>query len=144
MIRKLFPPAGLLLVLCVAAQLGAAQTIEKRVVFAKGKYSATYAHKLPSRYADYDAYVLRAKKGQTLTVKLHADDPNAYISIYEIKVLGPDEDSMIGDIEYNIHDSGQAHCRLPANTASRFTARDQLTDAPAAVIRSKYLSVDLS
>jgi len=100
MIRKLFPPAGLLLVLCVAAQLGAAQTIEKRVVFAKGKYSATYAHKLPSRYADYDAYVLRAKKGQTLTVKLHADDPNAYISIYEIKVLGPDEDSIIGDIEY--------------------------------------------
>jgi len=107
MIRKLFPPAGLLLVLCAAAQLGAAQTIEKRVVFAKGKYSATYAHKLPSRYADYDAYVLRAKKGQTLAVKLLADDPNAYIAIYEIKVLGPDEDSMIGDIEYPREWSGK-------------------------------------
>jgi len=57
MIRKLFPLGGLVFVLCVAAQLDSAQTIEKRVVFQKGKNSATYTHKLPSRYADYDAYV---------------------------------------------------------------------------------------
>ena len=107
MIRRLFPLGGLVFILCVAAQLDSAQTIEKRVVFQKGKNSATYTHKLPSRYADYDAYVLRAKKGQTLSVKLLADDPNASISIYEIKVLGPDEDSMIGDIEYPREWSGK-------------------------------------
>lgn len=107
MLRQFFPLAGIVFILCLCAQFGAAQAIEKRVVFAKGKNSATYAHKLPSRYADYDAYVLRAKKGQTLTVKLLADDPNAYISIYEIKVLGPDEDSVIGDVEYPREWSGK-------------------------------------
>ena len=69
MIRKLFPLGGLVFVLCVAAQLDSAQTIEKRVVFQKGKNSATYTHKLPSRYADYDAYV---QDPRTVTERLLA------------------------------------------------------------------------
>jgi len=41
--------------------------VEKRVVFAKGKFGASYKGTLPRNYADYDAYVLRAKRGQALT-----------------------------------------------------------------------------
>lgn len=68
--------------------------IEKRVVFAKGKTSATFRGKLPANYADYDAYIVKARKGQTLTVTLTTDDPNAYITIYETQQLGPEDDMI--------------------------------------------------
>jgi hypothetical protein len=71
------------------------QQVEKRVVFAKGKTSATYSGKLPKAYADYDAYILKAKKGQTITVKLTSDDPNASFAIYETENLGPSEDQIV-------------------------------------------------
>ena len=57
--------------------------VEKRVVFAKGKYGASYKGTLPRNYADYDAYVLRAKRGQTLSFKLTTSDPNAYVAVFE-------------------------------------------------------------
>lgn len=76
-------------------QVVAHAQIERRVVFAKGKSSATYAGKLPRNYADYDAYVFRGKRGQTVSVRLITDDPNAFLAIYETKQeLGPDEDNI--------------------------------------------------
>ena len=76
--------------------------VEKRVVFAKGKYGATYKGTLPRNYADYDAYVLRAKRGQTLSFKLTTTDPNAYVAVFETQQeLGPDEDMIsAGDEQY--------------------------------------------
>jgi hypothetical protein len=75
--------------------------VEKRVVFAKGKYSATYQGRLPRNYADYDAYVFRAKRGQILSFKLTTTDPNAYVAVYETQQeLGPDEDTITADAEY--------------------------------------------
>lgn len=68
--------------------------IVKKVIFAKGKSSATYRGKLP-RNSDYDAYVLRARKGQTLKVKLVSDDAEAFLAIYETKEYGPDEDTIL-------------------------------------------------
>ena len=86
----------LLLPSVIAAQ------VEKRVVFAKGKNSASYQGKLPRDYADYDAYIFRAKRGQTLSFKLTTSDPQAYIAVYETKQeLGPDEDLIsAGDDQY--------------------------------------------
>ena len=41
-------------------------------------------------------YILKAKKGQTITVKLISDDPNASFAIYETENLGPSEDQISG------------------------------------------------
>lgn len=100
MFRSRFLLTGLAFVLLLFASDADSQTITKRVVFAKGRSSASFKHRLPTRYADYDAYLVRARKGQTLTIKLIADDPKASISIFETKVLGPGEDSIIGDAEF--------------------------------------------
>jgi hypothetical protein len=70
--------------------------VEKRVVFPKGKATVSYSGKLPKAYADYDAYILKAKKGQTISVKLITDDPNASFAIYETENLGPSEDQIVG------------------------------------------------
>jgi hypothetical protein len=71
-----------------------AQTVGKRVRFAKGKTSVVYKGKLPRNNADYDYYVLRARKGQTLTVKIITDDADASLTVYETQQLGPDEDAV--------------------------------------------------
>lgn len=78
----------------LSAQILVNAQVERRVVFAKGKNSATHSGKLPRNYADYDAYVFRAKRGQTLSVKLTSSDPIAYVVVYETKQLGPDEDMI--------------------------------------------------
>lgn len=75
--------------------------IEKRVVFPKGKATITYKGKLPRYYADYDAYVLKAKKGQTITVKLTSAESTASFAIYETKIFGPDEDLIFPQNELN-------------------------------------------
>ncbi|MFZ1700758.1 MAG: hypothetical protein WBO10_03600 [Pyrinomonadaceae bacterium] len=72
--------------------------IEKSVIFPKGKTTVTYRGRLP-RDSDYDAYFFPAKKGQTLTVKLKCEDPDAYLAIYETRVLGPDEDTILANDE---------------------------------------------
>lgn len=69
--------------------------IEKRVVFPKGRTTVSYRGKLPLREGNYDAYFFPARKTQTLTVKLTCDDPEAFLAIYETKVLGPDEDVIL-------------------------------------------------
>jgi len=69
--------------------------IEKRVVFPKGKATVTYRGKVPFG-GDRDSYVVRAAKGKTLSVKLISEDAEAFIAIYETKVLGPEEDTVLG------------------------------------------------
>ena len=69
--------------------------ITKRVVFPKGKTSVSYKGRLTREYASYDAYLLRAKKGQKLTVKLTTTDPDASFAVYETKELGPEEDAIL-------------------------------------------------
>lgn len=81
--------------------------IEKRVVFQKGKTSAKYKGKLPREYADYDSYYFRARKGQTLSVRLTTDKSEGYLAIYETKVLGPDEDTILGNDEKSRDWSGK-------------------------------------
>lgn len=67
----------------------------KNVRFAKGKYSASYRGHLPREYTDYDAYVFRARRGQTVSFKLTTSDPRAYVFIYEtLDEIPPDEDIM--------------------------------------------------
>ncbi len=73
--------------------------ITKRVVFAKGKKSVSYKGQLTREYASYDSYVLRAKKGQTLSVKLTTTDRDASFAVYETKELGPDEDTILPNNE---------------------------------------------
>lgn len=81
--------------------------VSQRVVFARGKTSVSYTGKLPRKYADYDSYVLRAKKGQTLSVKLMSTDPDAYFAVYETQELGPDEDAILANDEKSREWSGQ-------------------------------------
>lgn len=64
----------------------------KRVQFQKGQSSANFKGSLPRGYADFDAYILRARKGQVLSVKLITDDMDAYLIVYETKLLVPDEE----------------------------------------------------
>src|SRR5687768_4591403 len=59
--------------------------ITKRVVFPKGKTSVSYKGSLTREYASYDSYLLRARKGQTITVKLTTTDRDASFAIYETK-----------------------------------------------------------
>jgi len=81
--------------------------VSKRVVFARGKTSISYRGKLPRKYADYDSYVLRAKKGQALSVKLTSADPDAYFAVYETQELGPDEDAILANDEKSREWSGK-------------------------------------
>jgi len=62
---------------------------------------------LPRKYADYDSYVLRAKKGQALSVKLTSADPDAYFAVYETQELGPDEDAILANDEKSREWSGK-------------------------------------
>lgn len=84
--------------LLVVASISAAdvygQEISKRVVFKKGQSSATFNGKLPQGHSDYDSYLLNARKGQTITVKLTCADQRAAFAVYETKELGPDEDTI--------------------------------------------------
>jgi hypothetical protein len=80
---------------CLSTPASAAVDVTRRVVFPKGKKSVSYKGKLPRYYADYDAYVFRAKKDQTISVKLTTDEPGASISIYETRELGPMEDCIL-------------------------------------------------
>lgn len=109
--------------------------IERRVVIPKGKTTAVYRGKLPLD-PNYDAYFFRARKSQTLTVKLTSDDPDAYLAIYETKELGPDEDTILandqrsrqwsgrlpvrGEYSVQVYDAGE-------NGLNRFAYRIEIT-----------------
>ncbi len=81
--------------------------VTKRVVFPKGKTSVSYKGKLPREYASYNSYLLRAKKGQTLTVKLTTSDQDAYLAVFETKELGPEEDAILANDEKSRQWSGK-------------------------------------
>jgi hypothetical protein len=66
---------------------------ETQVRFAKGRSSASYKGTLPVGTAEYDAYVLRARAGQSLSVRLTSDDAAAYVIVFAMD-LGPAEDRM--------------------------------------------------
>ncbi|CAA9404206.1 MAG: hypothetical protein AVDCRST_MAG74-1774 [uncultured Pyrinomonadaceae bacterium] len=70
-----------------------AQTV-KKVQFPKGKTEIVVKGKLPLNYGDYQVYVLRARKGQTLSVELISDDGDSSITVYETQKLGPGEDGI--------------------------------------------------
>lgn len=72
----------------------AGQEVTNRVVFKKGQSSATFKGKLPRGHSDYDSYLLKARKGQTIAVKLTCRDQRAAFAIYELNELGPDEDTI--------------------------------------------------
>lgn len=85
-------------------------TVEKRVLFPKGKGTITFRGKLPREF-DYDAYVFAAKKGRYVTVKLISADSEAYLAIYETKTLGPDQDAILPNDKRSVEWTGQ----LPVN-----------------------------
>ena len=76
-------------------------------MFPKGKTSVSYKGKLTREYASYDSYLLRAKKGQTSTVKLTTTDRDASFAVYETKELGPDEDTILANDEKSRQWSGK-------------------------------------
>lgn len=87
--------------------------VVKNVRFAKGKYSASYRGNLPRNSTDYDAYVFRAKRGQTLTFKLTTAEPDAWVTVYETQdEIDPTEDIVPADIEHPRSWSG----RLPVTS----------------------------
>jgi hypothetical protein len=99
-LTRIFLP--LLLAFCLVAvfpRVSDAQ-VERRVVFAKGKTSATMRGRLPANFADYDAYIIRGRRGQTLSIKLTTTDRAGYLSVFETKELGPDEDMITPEGEY--------------------------------------------
>jgi hypothetical protein len=71
-----------------------ANDVVKKVTFPRGRSTIIYNDKLPEQYAVYHAYVVRARRGQRLTVKLTSTDQDASFSIYETKGFGPDEDTI--------------------------------------------------
>jgi|GEM_PF-255115 hypothetical protein len=72
----------------------AKQGREQAVRFAPGKAATvTLKGHLPKSEYDYDAYTLRAKAGQTLTVTLDAKEKSAYLVVYSMD-LGPTEDQI--------------------------------------------------
>lgn len=73
------------------------QDVTKRVVFSKDKTSVAYKGKLQRIYTGYDSYIFRAKKGQTLSVKLATSDPGAILAIYETKVMDSAENTIVGN-----------------------------------------------
>lgn len=66
---------------------------EQRVRFQKGRTTAVLKGKLPRETAEYDAYIVRARAGQTLTVHLATEDKQAFVKVFALE-LGPAEDMM--------------------------------------------------
>ena len=83
-----------------------AQDVVKKVVFAKGSSEAVLKGRLPRSFADYDAYTLKIRKGQKLTIDLETSEQDAHVAIYETQVLGPDEDSILGNDQHSRSWSG--------------------------------------
>lgn len=71
--------SSLLLLALVFASITSAQGINKRVKFAKGKSSATLSGGVVR--GDRDNYIVGAKAGQTMTVKISSLEKNAVFQI---------------------------------------------------------------
>ena len=65
----------------------------QRVRFQKGRTTAILKGRLPKDDYDYDAYIIRAKARQQLTVHLASPDAKARLVVYAAD-LGPTEDMI--------------------------------------------------
>ena len=92
LVRKLAVASLVFGFVCVPESLG--RDVVRKVVFPKGASTVILKDRLPREYAVYHAYVLRAKRGQRLSVKLTTADSDASFSIYETKRFGPGEDTI--------------------------------------------------
>ena len=73
---------------------------EQRVRFQRGRTTAILKGKLPRETAEYDAYIVRGRAGQTLAVHLATGDKQAFVKVFAME-LGPTEDMLTpeeGDI----------------------------------------------
>ncbi|MBS1796698.1 MAG: hypothetical protein JSS81_22900 [Acidobacteria bacterium] len=92
-IRKLkYLVSGAVLLLALA--LAASAQTARRVTFQKGRTATVVNGLLPRAAGDYDAYIVRARRGQTLSFRLITDEPDAYVFVFESELLGPDEDML--------------------------------------------------
>ncbi|GAB4464629.1 MAG: hypothetical protein OHK0029_34770 [Armatimonadaceae bacterium] len=85
--------ATLSIILLFAALAYAVQGVGKEVRFPKGKSAATYVGRIPATDVDYDAYILRARARQTLSVSLTSKDPAAHLIVYSLD-RGPTDDQI--------------------------------------------------
>lgn len=76
---------------------------EQRVRFQKGRTTAILKGKLPKGTAEYDAYIVRARAGQTLTVHLATGDKQAFVKVFSLE-LGPGEDMLTPEEDDIIQD----------------------------------------
>ncbi|MEZ5426778.1 MAG: hypothetical protein R2747_10960 [Pyrinomonadaceae bacterium] len=76
------------------SNIARADGVTKRIRFAKGKYSATVSNSVIR--GDRDTYIVGAKKGQKMTVKITALEDNAAFTI-----LTPKEDYLENAGEYD-------------------------------------------
>ncbi|MDX1932097.1 MAG: hypothetical protein SFU56_05800 [Capsulimonadales bacterium] len=90
-IRTLVPVAVLLL--GPFAVPGRPQGVEKEVRFRRGEKSVVLTGRIPKTAFDYDAYVMRARAGQRLSVRLTASDKAAGLRIYSLE-RGPIDDQI--------------------------------------------------
>ncbi len=77
--RKRFTDAVVLLLVCSLALLAHGDGITKRIRFAKGKFSATVSGAVIR--GDRDTYILSARGGQTMTVRIKSAENNAVFQI---------------------------------------------------------------
>lgn len=76
---------------------------EQRVRFQRGRTTAILKGKLPRETAEYDAYIVRGRAGQTLTVHLATSDKQAYLKVFALE-LGPTEDMLTPEEDDIIQD----------------------------------------
>ncbi|MEO7673511.1 MAG: hypothetical protein ABIU09_05475 [Pyrinomonadaceae bacterium] len=99
----------LLIVLFVLGSTGFASGdgITRRIRFAKGKSSATYSNAVIG--GERDAYILGAKAGQRMTVRVKALENNAAFQIENPDgeyVEGAGETDDVTNVTVSLHDSG--------------------------------------
>lgn len=97
-------------------------SVEKRVLFPKGKGTLTFRGKLPREF-DYDAYVFAAKKGRYVTVKLISATATHTSRSTKPKPSAPIKTRSCPTT--NAPSNGPASFRWAANTASRSTTRQK-------------------
>lgn len=95
---------ALALIIALILPLSSAQAgKEQRVRFQKGRTTAILKGKLPREIAEYDAYIVRGRAGQTLTVHLATEDKQAYVKVFAME-LGPTEDMLTPEEDDIIQD----------------------------------------
>lgn len=93
------------LALCLTA-FASGDGVTKRIIFAKGKYSATVSGAVVR--GDRDTYILGARGGQTMTVRIKSAENNAVFQIKDpdgtyLQNAGEGEDarSLTVDLPFN-------------------------------------------